>query len=372
MKILLIITNIPSPYRVDFFYYLQQHETGWDIHILFQAGNDISFRQWIGGEDKLRNVHFLRSKVIRRSGFDVTEKFLPSGTGKMISTIDPDVIVAMEYNPAALAAKHWCRMHHVPYISWSDGTRFSERNIRLYQRLCRKYIIKNTAAFIASSTKAKENQIYLGAPADRIFISELSIDMTKYADAGLNYDPDGPLIYVGGLIKRKGVDLLLDAISLIKTGNWTLNIVGSGPEKENLQQQAQMLGLSDKVTFCGFVGGTELMALYKKSSLFILPTREDCFGLVTLEAMCCGLPVISSKYADSAYDLIEDTNGVIVDPYDRAAFSGAITSMTADKAKMRGMSCSSMKKAKEFGFGITSKGFMEAVNESTERKETRR
>lgn len=363
MKTLLIITNIPSPYRVDFFHYLQQHETDWEIHILFQAGNDSSFRQWNGGEEKLTNVHFLKSKVMRSTGFDITEKFISTGTAGMIGSIAPDVVVASEYNAAAISAKHWCSRHKIPYISWTDGTRYSERNIHLYQKLCRKYIIRNSSAYIASSTKSKENQIYLGAPAEKIYISSLTVDIDQYAGCGQHYDPDGPMLYVGSLVKRKGIDLMLAALEMLKDKKLKINIVGEGPEKENLQAQAAASGIADRVYFSGFRSGKELTEIYESSSLFILPTREDCFGLVTLEAMCCGLPVISSKYADGAYDLIETgKNGAIADPYNTEQFAAAIKKIMSDRALKCSMSEASREMSGKFRFEETEKGFMEAVS----------
>ena len=157
MKKLLIVTNIPSPYRVDFFHYIQTNMTDYDIHIMFQSGNERSFRTWSGGEEKLKNTHFLKSKFIKKTGFDQTEKFIPTGTAKTLKEISPDVVVCMEYNPCAIAVKHWCNKTATPYISWTDGTRLSEAHIDVLQKLSRKYIIKGTKAFIASSTAAEEN-----------------------------------------------------------------------------------------------------------------------------------------------------------------------------------------------------------------------
>ena len=163
MKRLLIVTNQPSPYRVDFFAYLQKHyNKEFDIWILFSASNSASNRSWNAKEDSLINVVYPMSKVVKfHSKYDDTQTIISYGTSKKLNEVKPDVVVCMEYNYTALVVKHWCNSHKVPYISWSDGTRFSERNIKLHQKLFRKYIFRGTAAFIASSTKAKENQIYL-------------------------------------------------------------------------------------------------------------------------------------------------------------------------------------------------------------------
>ena len=114
--------------------------------------------------------------------------------------------------------------------------------------------------------------------------------------------------------------------------------------------------------FKGFLEGDELIKEYVNSSLFILPTREDCFDLVTLEAMCCGLSVISSKYADSAYDLIEEgRNGYIVDPYDKKSLSDAIEKFLADGKLIENMGQTGKIMTGKFNFSQTSKGFIEAI-----------
>ena len=92
--------------------------------------------------------------------------------------------------------------------------------------------------------------------------------------------------------------------------------------------------IDKKVTFEGFKQREELIELLKKSDIFIIPSRQDCFGLVINEVMCAGLPIIASKYVDGAYDLIkEDEGGYIIDPYDENTFKQAIESMFINKEK---------------------------------------
>lgn len=82
--------------------------------------------------------------------------------------------------------------------------------------------------------------------------------------------------------------------------------------------------------FLGYQEGEPLQKLYRTADAFVLPTREDCFGLVLLEAMCASLPIISSKYADGARDLVSDgENGYIIDPEDVDGFAEAIEKAAA-------------------------------------------
>lgn len=355
------ITNIPSPYRVDFFAYLQKNYPQYEFHIIF-SGAGMENRKWSVEMDELKNYHFLKSKtLIIRKRFDDRYIFLPVGVEKLLKELAPDVVFAMEYNPTILRAVHWCRRKKIPFISWTDGTLNSEKNIGKVQRLSRSYIIKRAAAFVASSTASKKTQIAYGADEKKCFISYLTVDIQKYLREKTDYSGK-QLLYVGSLIQRKGLDLLLPAFAKT-SGDIRLVIVGEGQEKELLEKQAKELGIASRIVFKGYVEGEPLRELYSSSDVFILPTREDCFGLVILEAMCASLPVISSKYADGAFDLVEEgENGYIVDPEDASAFAERIETIFADEERLAAMGRRSYEKAHEFAFSEVAKGAIEALN----------
>lgn len=360
MKRVVIITNIPSPYRVDFFHYLQENVTQYDFHIVYSSAQNTS-RQWHADESRIRNSTFLKSYNIKiKKRYDEHDIYIPHGVGKVLSALKPDVVVAMEYNPTILMAMHWCRRHRVKYISWTDGTAYSERNIGKMQKLSRKYIFKRADAFIGSSTASRENQIAHGADPEKCFISYLTVDLNKYIREKESYG-NRKLVCVGGLIVRKGVDLLLDALALTDP-SIGLVVVGDGGERERLTAQAQELGILDRVEFKGFLEGEELYRCYGENAAFVLPTREDCFGLVTLEAMCARLPVITSKYADGAGDLVEDgVSGVVVDPYNKEEFAGAIDKLVLDEDKLRQFGNAGFERINRFTFENVSKGYVAAI-----------
>lgn len=104
------------------------------------------------------------------------------------------------------------------------------------------------------------------------------------------------LLYVGSLIGRKGLDLLIPALAQTDS-DITLTIVGEGSEEDALKKQAKDCQVQERIRWLGFLEGEALKDCYRQSDVFILPTREDCYGLVILEAMCASLPVIASKYA---------------------------------------------------------------------------
>jgi glycosyltransferase involved in cell wall biosynthesis len=97
------------------------------------------------------------------------------------------------------------------------------------------------------------------------------------------------------------------------TGNCILRIAGTGPLRENLEEQVRKAGL-DSVEFVGFVEYNNLPMLYRDADVFILPSLEDTWGFVVNEAMASGLPVLCSKYAHAREMVNEGENGYLFDP----------------------------------------------------------
>ncbi|MCI8692349.1 MAG: glycosyltransferase family 4 protein [Lachnospiraceae bacterium] len=171
----------------------------------------------------------------------------------------------------------------------------------------------------------------------------------------------GRLLYVGSMVKRKGLDLLMDALKFVKQ-DFRLRIVGNGSENEvsEIRQLARSNGIENKIEFCGFKQGNDLIREYKDADIFIFPTREDCFGLVLVEALCAGVPIISSKYADGAYDVIEEgKNGLLVNPYDAEEFGKKIEDVLNGTIHLEGADRALVEK---FSFENAVKGYLDAID----------
>lgn len=368
MKHVVIITNIPAPYRVDFFDYLKKNETDYQFTILYSSRNEDN-RSWNVDESKMNQSVFLDSKTIKiKKRYDTKYIHIPWGVSNVLKELQPDVVVGSEYNPTILQAVRFCSRHHIPYVSWTDGTLFSERKINGLQKLFRNYVISRAASYIGSSTKSREAQIFYGAEEKKCHISFLSVDVEKYLQEPKGCGK-GKILCVGSLIRRKGVDLLLNALTYVDCP-YELYLAGEGEEKEALIRQAEQLGIREKVCFLGQLSREELVKHYGSSDLFVLPTREDCFALVLLEAICAGLPIISSCYADGAYDLIEEEkNGFIEDPYDAEKFGKRIAQVLKDRKFSMELSAGSKDIVGKFRFESIAKGYMAAIKESMGKKE---
>ncbi|HKX73566.1 MAG TPA: glycosyltransferase family 4 protein [Candidatus Saccharimonadales bacterium] len=142
------------------------------------------------------------------------------------------------------------------------------------------------------------------------------------------------LLYVGRLEHVKGVDVLLRALPGIVTAvpGAHLRIVGDGPERARLEQLAEELGVTNAVTFCGWLKGDAVLAEYAKAKLHIIPSVwPENLPTVAIEALAVGRPIVGSRVGGIP-ELIEDgVTGEIVTPGDHQELATAITGLLTDK-----------------------------------------
>ena len=153
------------------------------------------------------------------------------------------------------------------------------------------------------------------------------------------FRPDGPnlraTLRLGGkrvvmtaarLVPIKNVRLLLDAMALLRDrmADAHLVIVGDGPEGEALRHAAGVLGISDAVTFAGYVAHADTPAFYRAADVFALSSDFDNSPNVVLEAMACGLPVVATDVGGVRDFVADRTGGRVVPPRDARAFATAL------------------------------------------------
>lgn len=134
-------------------------------------------------------------------------------------------------------------------------------------------------------------------------------------------------LFVGNLIPRKGVHLLLEACVLLQQQgyrNYTLLVVGDGSQRAELEAFSQQHNLTDCVNWIGRVDYGKLGAYFCNADVFVLPTLEDTWGLVVLEAMALGKPVLCSKWAGASEMVLEGENGYLFEPQQPAELAAAM------------------------------------------------
>lgn len=313
MKVL-FLTNIPSPYRVTFFNELSKLcELTVIYEKKFSSKRD---SKWIAKANNTYNIIFLKGISIRSNVFFSLEIISHLKKNKydhiIISGISsPTVILAMEY----------LRLNKIPYMIEADGG-IAKDGIGVKERI-KGHLIKNAKKVFSTGHL---NDIYFttyGAKScdiirypfsslteSDILLNPLSKNEKNSIKARLGIKDDKVILTVGQFIHRKGFDILLKAFAMLNN-NSALYIVGGKPTSE-YKQIISKYNIKN-VYFLDFMSKGELMTYYKVADIFVLPTREDIWGLVINEAMSVGLPVITTRGCVAGVELIEDDkNGYIV------------------------------------------------------------
>ncbi|MEB4210076.1 glycosyltransferase family 4 protein [Mycobacterium sp. 94-17] len=149
-------------------------------------------------------------------------------------------------------------------------------------------------------------------------------------------------LFVGRLVAQKNVGLLLEAMSVMSQ-EAELVIVGDGEQRATLEALARRLGL-DGVSFAGAQRGDDLLMQYRQADAFVLPSRKESTGLVLLEAMATGLPVVATNVEGSRETVGPD--GLLVEPNARA-LAEAMDRVTADRSLWSGLARRSAARAEQ-------------------------
>jgi glycosyltransferase involved in cell wall biosynthesis len=151
---------------------------------------------------------------------------------------------------------------------------------------------------------------------------------------------DGPVVLcVARLYPRKRVGDLLHAAPLVRAAvpGVRFRIVGRGPEWEAMCRLHTQLGLKDTVDLLGDVTLAELAREYTGADVFCLPSVQEGFGIVFLEAMAAGLPVVACRAAAIPEVVLDGVTGVLVPPRDPARLAEALVALLRDPARARAL-----------------------------------
>jgi glycosyltransferase involved in cell wall biosynthesis len=153
---------------------------------------------------------------------------------------------------------------------------------------------------------------------------------------------------VGRLAEQKAIHILLEATpQLLKDEPSTrILIVGEGPLRQTLESQAKHLNITDSVTFAGYQ--SDMVSVYKAMDVFVLPSRHEGFGLVSIEAMSMGVPVVATKVVGTV-DVIQDgTTGLLIPFGDPIALTSAVSRLFSEPGLQRNLCENAIRYVQEF------------------------
>ncbi len=189
----------------------------------------------------------------------------------------------------------------------------------------RRAMVKAADAYITNSKVGKDYLTeFLHADESRVFAMPYEVpDQTSLLGKNNPQTEKSAskrpiFFFVGHLVRRKGVNFLLEACALLQKqgyNDYTLIVAGDGPERAELEAFCQTHNLTDCVKLLGKVDYDSLGTYFQQADVFVLPTLEDTWGMVVLEAMLFGKPVLCSRWAGTAEMIVDGENGYVFDPH---------------------------------------------------------
>jgi glycosyltransferase involved in cell wall biosynthesis len=285
-------------------------------------------------EERVRGVDIVRAATLATASSVPLCPSLPRHLWRQ----PVDCVVLHEPNPIAgsalllyTPAPHLVVWHHSDLVrpAWAPAT---------YGRLQRAVYRRADCVVVSSPNLAAASRLVQAAR--RVEVIPFGIPLERFDPAGpapqsaadrLRSRITGPrVLFVGRFVYYKGVEVLIDAMAECPG---TLVLVGEGPLESELRQRARRIGVEARVVFAGRVSETELPAYYQAADVFVLPSvaRTEAFGVVQVEAMAAGLPVISTDLPTGVPWVNEHgVSGLVVPPGDAAALARALRRLLAD------------------------------------------
>jgi len=344
---LVILTEIISPYRIPLFNALAQNADV-DLHVIFLAETDPTLRQWQVYKEEIRFSYEILPSWRKRLG--KYNMLLNRGVARALAACSPDVILCGGYNyPASWQALRWAGTHNVPFVLWSEsnakdlrrGHTLVELLKNTFLRRCSGFVVPGLAAreYLCTDKRIKEKVVFTAPNAvDNDLFSTTAAAARHNADAHrreLNL-PKRYFLFAGRLVREKGVFELLSAYATLDESmrrEIGLVFVGDGGTRAQLERQAAAIS-PGVIRFAGFAQREQLAIYYALAEMLVLPTYADTWGLVVNEAMACGLPVVLSRAAGCAPELVrEGWNGLLVDPRDVSSLALAMRNL-ADQPEL--------------------------------------
>jgi glycosyltransferase involved in cell wall biosynthesis len=210
--------------------------------------------------------------------------------------------------------------------------------------------LTDAAWAVTCTAHGRDHLAALAPDPDRVRLVYHGLDFGRFGSpeelpAGRQRDGNDPaepvaLLSVGRAVEKKGFDILVDALAgLPKTLSWRLVHIGGGPELPSLKQQAQRLGIADRIRWMGGQPQDVVLQHYRNADLFLLASRiaadgdRDGLPNVLLEAQSQRLAVIATSVSAIPELVAHDVTGVLVEPSDVAALSAAMRQLIADPAR---------------------------------------
>jgi glycosyltransferase involved in cell wall biosynthesis len=333
VKKVLVFHPALAPYRVDFFN---------AVHNFFEASFYFSLKNV---SDQKFDQENLKSKCnfkcnYLNSGFEFLGRSIRFGVFKIIRLEKPDIIVCAEYGQITLLVFLYNKIFNksIKVYSMSDDSMdnsIKRSGIRLFLRnvISRNiegviFASEEVATWFQQNVSKKVKALSIPIIHSELMLNHVyqeSIETANHNIQNYNLAEKKLILFVGRLVEVKNLFFLIKCFSNLKNGDARLVLVGEGDLGLCLKTYAKELGVEQKIIFIGRKETADLYNWYTFSQLFVLTSTYEPFGAVVNEALVGGCFVLCSKLA-GASSLINESNGVLFDPYDEIDFTSKLNS----------------------------------------------
>ena len=264
-------------------------------------------------------------------------------TKKLVRELNPDIVHAHWLIPGGYVTKKAFGKEPPLFISMHGTDVFLINKMRIAQRLAKKAIHSaHNLHFVSEELRSIIERRY-GDTGDRNFVLPMVFGLERFSRPDSKPRETKRILFVGRLMEVKGVDILIKAFSkflkIDSLSDYALDIVGDGPELDSLQQLSRQEQVEEKITFHGSKQKSEIAGFYRNADLFVLPSRttalgeKEGLGLVVLEAMMSGVPVIGTNCGGIKETIEHGKTGIIVPENDVNALHLAMVDLIQDVGK---------------------------------------
>ncbi len=283
-------------------------------------------------------VYHPRYIVIPKVGMLLTPWFLYRAARRSLRKLSDngavfDLIDAHYLYPDAVAAERLARFANLPFIITARGSDVTQIALMDRPRKLILSAIQQASHTITVSANLKRDLVDMGAREDRISVLRNGVDLVRFKEISRNegrkkYPAGKIMVFAGWLIPRKRLDLVLEVARLLPDVNAV--IVGDGPLMKQCKQDAERMGIRDRVFLEGQKPPEDMPKYFSLADVLILPSDREGWANVLLEAMACGTPVVS-RAIGGARDLIQsDVAGRVVDSDNPELLADAVKKVLDD------------------------------------------
>lgn len=382
MKKILFLSNVPSPYLTPLFNRLAQ-QPGWELNVCYVS----SWGENVGWPEVSVEHYGINEKEILDRRFPALSRVSGQASAALallerILLERPEYLVIYGYTRLPqVVALCWCLLTGLPFAIAGDATYYADKATGVRKLLKKGWlgiISRSTSAIIAVGKASRMFWEAYGARPEKIFNAPFAVDNDFFATESRKKKEAAAMfrrhkeweskiifLYVGRLIKRKNVDLLIRAIRQLDDQNVAAVIVGSGEERVTLEA----LAAGDRrIHFAGSASQAELPFFYALADALVLPAHAEPWGLVVNEAMACGLAVITHWQCGAALDLVTKDNGVLLHSFAVDELAAALKAVAADEQGMRRMQQRSREQIANWSFENAALAIQQAVEVTAQRE----